>query len=70
MLMIIASDLDGVIAYTPYKKDDYVPSRLREFYNSCKSTKYSLFGYAEFWGTIILFSAIFSSSPPDVIASV
>jgi hypothetical protein len=43
--MIVASDLDGVIAYTPYKKDDYVPSRLREFYNSCKKTKYSLFSY-------------------------
>jgi uncharacterized HAD superfamily protein len=43
--MIIASDLDGVIAYTPYKKDDFVPSRLREFYRSCKPTKYSIFNY-------------------------
>ena len=40
-MMIIASDLDGVIAYTTYKKDDYVPSRLREFYNSCTPTKYA-----------------------------
>jgi hypothetical protein len=43
--MIIASDLDGVIAYTPYKKDDFVPSRLRVFYRSCKPTKYSIFNY-------------------------
>jgi hypothetical protein len=39
--MIAASDLDGVIAYTNYKKDDYVPSRLRDFYNSCIPTKYA-----------------------------
>jgi hypothetical protein len=39
--MIVASDLDGVIAYTPLKKDDYVPSRLREFYISCSPTIYS-----------------------------
>lgn len=43
--MIIASDLDGVIAYTPLKKDDYVPSRLRDFYRSCKPTKYSPLNY-------------------------
>ena len=43
--MIIASDLDGVIAYTTYKKDDFVPSHLREFYRSCKPTKYSKINY-------------------------
>lgn len=41
MGMIVASDLDGVIAYTNLKKDDYVPSRLRNFYNSCIPTKYA-----------------------------
>ena len=43
--MIVASDLDGVIAYTPLKKDDYVPSKLRTFYNDCKPTKYSILNY-------------------------
>jgi hypothetical protein len=43
--MLIASDLDGVIAYTPLKKDDYVPFKLRIFYNSCKPTKYSILDF-------------------------
>jgi hypothetical protein len=43
--MTVASDLDGVIAYTPLNKDDYIPSQLREFYKSCKPTKYSILYY-------------------------
>ena len=39
--MIVASDLDGVIAYTSLKLIDYKPSRLHEFYNSCNPTKYA-----------------------------
>lgn len=39
--MKVGSDLDGVIAYTPLKKNDYVPFKLREFYNSCSPTKYA-----------------------------
>ena len=40
-MMIVASDLDGVIAFTSFKLNDYKPSRLREFYNSCTPTKYA-----------------------------
>ncbi len=39
--MIVASDLDGVIAFTSLKLNDYKPSRLHEFYNSCTPTKYA-----------------------------
>ena len=39
--MIIASDLDGVIAFTSLKLNNYKPFRLREFYNSCTPTKYA-----------------------------
>ena len=43
--MIVASDLDGVIAFTSLKLKDYKPSRLREFYNSCMPTKYAKINY-------------------------
>lgn len=39
--MIVASDLDGVIAYTSLKLKDYKPNRLHEFYKSCTPTKYA-----------------------------
>ena len=40
-MMIVASDLDGVIAVTSFELNYYKPSRLREFYNSCTPTKYA-----------------------------